>query len=252
MSDHKTRYLKIGSEECAPSVVLVGDPARVKIFAEEMEKAKIVSQEREFTTLLGEYSGVPVTVISVGIGAPSAAIVMEEIWELGGKVVIRAGTGMALNSSLGTYLLPEGAVRYEGVSRTYLPLEFPALADLDLILTFKNILTHEEVDFKTGLLATSDGFYTDMVLHNVEGQNPVRNDRQWTEHLSEHNVIGADMETSAIYIAAKFLGLKSLSLLVTTVDGRTRDSLKESIRSDKERELAKLVLKGLEAFSALE
>ncbi|MFO8035178.1 MAG: nucleoside phosphorylase [Anaerolineales bacterium] len=252
MSADKTRYLKIGSDLSSRSVVLVGDPARVKLFAEEMEKAKIVSQEREFTTLFGEYNNVPVAVISVGIGAPSAAIVMEEVWELGGKVVIRAGTGMSINTSLGTYLLPEGAVRYDGVSRTYLPLEFPALADLDLILSFKNTLTQEGVNFRTGLLATSDGFYTDMVHHAVESQNPVRKNRRWIDHLSKLNVIGADMETSAIYTVAKYLDIKTLSLLVTTVDGKTRDSLKESIRSEKEKKLARLVLKSLEAFNKLE
>ena len=72
----------------AEAVVLVGDPARVQVFAGHMSAAQIVAQDREFTTLTGEYKGARISVVSVGIGAPSVAIVLEELWELGARVVV--------------------------------------------------------------------------------------------------------------------------------------------------------------------
>lgn len=248
MAAEKSWYLKASPEDCAPSVVLVGDPARVQLFAEEMEAARIVAQEREFMTLSGKYKGLPVSVISVGIGAPAAIIVLEEIWELGARAVIRAGTGMGIDIPLGDYILPHGAVRYEGVSRSYLPLEFPAIADPDLFCAQRDVLKQEEVSYTTGLVATSDGFYTDMFHHGVPGLKPEREDLTFIDSIAELGVIGTDMETSALYTVASLLGIKAVSLLLATVNGRTQEMLEAPIRAKRERQLVKLVLNGLLAF----
>lgn len=249
MTGKKTWYLKCSPEDCAPSVVLIGDPARVHLFAAELDGARVIAQEREFTTLTGTYQELPVSVVSIGIGAPAAAIAMEELWELGTRVVVRAGTAMALNVPMGNFVLAQGAARFEGVSTTYLPLEFPALADADLFFTFRQVLDEAHVPYHAGLVATSDGFYTQLFHHVLPERKPRRDDATLIEHLIEHGVLGADMETSAIYTIGQLLGMKCVSLCVATVDGRTQAMMEPSLRIKKEEQLVRLVLKGLHTFA---
>lgn len=245
MEPQKSWYLKCSKEDVAKQVVLVGDPARVQLFAQQMDDAQIVAQAREFTTMTGTYNGIRMSVVSVGIGAPSVAIVLEELWELGVRVIIRAGTAIALNVPPGHFILASGAVRHEGVSSTYLPLEFPAICDADLLFAFRETMKAESVPHATGLVATSDGFYTHLFEHVVPGRKSLPRQETLIEQFTSCGVLGTDMESSAVYVVGRFLGLKTLSVLVTTVDGKTSTMLKSNIRREKEKQLARLVLKGL-------
>ena len=249
MGKEKSWYLKCAPQDMAELVVLVGDPARVQMFAAQMQEAAILAQDREFTTLTGTFQGTRISVVSVGIGAPSAAIVLEELWELGVKVVVRAGTALALNVPTGHYILASGAIRYEGVSPTYLPLEFPAVADAGLLSSFEYTLKEAQAPFATGILATSDGFYTHLFEHHVPEREPLKRPQTRLAELSAWGALGADMETSAIYVIGHYLGLKTLSLLVSTVDGRTSTMLEADIRGEKEKQLANLALNGLHQFT---
>ena len=250
MVKKKSWYLKSNPEDMAEQVVLVGDPARVHMFAEQMDQAQVVAQDREFTTLTGNYQGVRVSVVSVGIGAPSAAIVLEELWELGVKVVVRAGTALALNVPAGHLILANGAIRYEGTSPTYLPLEFPAVCDPGLLSAFEKTLKEQNAPFAVGILATSDGFYTHLFEHSVPCQEPEVRPATRLGELTKWGVLGADMETSAIYVIGHYLGLKTLSLLVSTVDGSTSTMLEADIRAEKEKQLAYLALQGLRHYAS--
>lgn len=249
LSNGKSWYLKCRAEDIAPRVILVGDPARVKMFAGEMADAKIICQEREFTTLTGSYKGVAMSVISVGIGAPSAAIVLEELWELGIKVVVRAGTALTLNGNVGDFILANSAIRAEGTSPTYLPVEYPAVADFDLLRAYHQTLKDAGAPFAVGMLVTSDGFYTELFEHRVPGRAPLQRAATRLQEFSAAGVLGADMETSAIYIVGHYLGLKTLSLLVSTVDGKTNTLLDKSIRQEKEITLVRLVLQGMYLYT---
>lgn len=252
MEGRKSWYLRCSPGECAPYVVLVGDPARLRLFGAELSEAWIVAQEREFTTLTGTYQGLPVSVVSTGIGAPAAAIVMEELWELGARVVVRAGTAMALNVALGDLILAQGAARFDGVSATYLPVEFPALADADLFFAFREVLDKAETRYRAGLIATSDGFYTQLFHHGLPEREPRRDNTLLLEQLLRHGVLGADMETSAIYTIGWLLRMRCVSLCVATVDGRTQVVLEPALRSEREKQLVKLVLDGLQMFAHTE
>lgn len=249
MEGKKSWYLRCSPGDCAPYVVLVGDPARLRLFGAELSEARIIAQEREFTTLTGLYQELPVSVVSTGIGAPAAAIVMEELWELGARVVVRAGTVMALNVALGDLVLAQGAARFEGVSMTYLPVEFPALADADLFFAFREVLDKDQAPYRAGLVATSDGFYTQLFHHALPEREPQRDNSWLLEQLVRHGVLGADMETSAIYTIGWLLRMKCVSLCVATVDGRTRAMLEPALRTDREKRLVRLVLKGLQVFA---
>lgn len=245
MSSGTSWYLKVRAEDIAEHAILVGDPTRVQVFADQMTDVSIKAQEREFTTLTGNYDGVEVSVVSVGIGAPSAAIVMEELWELGVKVVIRAGTAIALNTSMGSFILANGAIRHEGVSPTYLPVEFPAVCDAELLRAFQDTMREAAAPHKVGIVGTSDGFYTHLFDHNTPGRTSTKRPETLIQRFTEYGILGADMETSAVYTVGHFLGLKALSVLAATVDGKTRTMMQGQSRADFEALLATLVLKGL-------
>lgn len=242
-------YLKCRTDDVAPLVILVGDPARVNLFADEMTNAEIICQEREFTTLTGDYQGVRLSVISIGIGAPSAAIVLEELWELGVRVVVRAGTALALNVNVGDFILVNSSIRSEGTSPTYFPIEYPAVADIDLLCAYREALEDANAPYAVGMLATSDGFYTEIFAHRVEGRSPIIRQKTRLAEFKEAGVLGADMETSAIYIVGSYLGIKTISLLVSTVDGETSTMLEKSLRQKKESELVRMVLDGMYLYA---
>ena len=96
-----TLYLGADTSTVAPYVIFSGDPFRVEVLQKYFDNPKHVAFKREFNTYTGSYKGVPITVTSTGIGAPSAAISMEEMYEAGMKVAVRMGTVMALQDEIG-------------------------------------------------------------------------------------------------------------------------------------------------------
>lgn len=238
-------YLKVKRGDVAPHAILVGDPARLTLFKERLISVQVVGRDREFTTLTGRYETTPVSVVSTGIGAPASAIVLEELAGLGVRAVVRAGTMMAVTAELGTFILAHAACRYEGTSRTYLPLEFPAVADPDLFAEFRKVLDGRRKPYTAGIVGTCDGFYTQMMPTPDRTPGLIDQFTKW-------KLAGADMETSAIYTIARSLGMRAVSLCTVTVDGRTQKMLEPSAREGLERELVELTLQGVHTFAEWE
>lgn len=245
-------YLKVTTQDCSPYVILVGDPGRQKLFMDQMNEVKEVAFEREFKTVTGFFKGTEITIVTVGISAPSIALVLEELWELGVKAVVRAGTGLGLGVTLGDFILVQAATRNEGTSISYMPINFPAVPAIDLFNCFNEMLKKEDASFTSGVVFTSDGFYTEMFNHHIEGKQPPRSDKVLLEQYLKYGIISADMETSALYIAGQYLGIKCLTLLVTTVDGFEQEMLEKNARAKKEKELARLALEGMHQFAKIQ
>jgi len=247
----RTWYLACSADELAPYVVLVGDPGRVDVFAGALSDARVVAQSREFKTITGTHDGIPISVVSTGIGAPSTAIVLEELWQLSVKAVVRAGTGMVVDGHLGAFLLPTGAVRLDGTSRTYLPESFPALADHGLLECYRREAERLGAAHTLGVLASTDGFYSHLFRNSridvhTDSERP---DTRILETMRAYRVIGMDMETSLLYSLGYYLGIPVASLLLATVDGATREKLEGDQRNAKERDLVALALSGLTRFA---
>jgi uridine phosphorylase len=173
---------------------------------------------------------------------------LEELWELGVKVVVRAGTGLSLGISLGDFILVQAATRNEGTSVSYLPLTFPAVPDIDLFTSFFKTLKDENAPFSSGVIMTSDGFYSELFQHQIEGKQPARPNKILLDNYMQYGIVSADMETSALYIAGQYLDIKCLTLLVTTVDGIEQKRLAVARRLEKEKELARLALLCMHQF----
>ena len=141
--------------------ILPGDPGRCAAIAARFEKAEQVSQNREFTVYTGVLAGERVSVCSTGIGGPSAAIAMEELIAIGAHTFIRVGTcgGMALPVRAGDVIIATGAIRMEGTSREYAPIEFPAVPDFATTCALVDAARALGKPFHTGVVQCKDSFY---------------------------------------------------------------------------------------------
>ena len=111
-----------------------GDPKRCVKIAQYLDNPVLIADNREFITYTGTLDGVKVSVTSTGIGGPSASIAMEELYRCGADTFVRIGTcgGMKTDVKSGDIVIATGAIRMEGTSKEYAPIEFPAVADLDV------------------------------------------------------------------------------------------------------------------------
>ena len=127
-------HLQIRPGDVGRYVILPGDPKRCAKIAEHFDNAHLVADSREFVTYTGELDGVKVSVTSTGIGGPSASIAMEELVLCGADTFIRVGTcgGIDLDVKGGDIVVATGAVRMEGTSKEYAPIEYPAVAVVSL------------------------------------------------------------------------------------------------------------------------
>jgi uridine phosphorylase len=159
------------------------------------------------------------------MGAPVAVIVLEELAALGALVVLRAGTAMAVGGEpdlLGAFVLARGAVRGEATSATYAPADYPAVADSLLLAKVRQTLEASGARFREGLLASYDGFYTELFAAAESRREAVA---ARLAELSRLGVLGADMETSALLVVGTILGVRTGSLCLVTVDGQSRARL---------------------------
>lgn len=218
--------------------VLVGDPRRLELFTKKLKGSNIDASHHNFTLLTGEYKGVPLSVTAYGMGAPAAAVAIEELATLGAKVIVRAGTAMAVSCPLGSLVLAEGGVRMEGTSSSYLPIEFPAIPDRELFNAFEKSLSSLNVPHYLGLIASFDGLYPSRL--NEEKVNIAL--------FRRLGVVGMDMETAAVYVVSKFLGLKAVSLCLTSVKFGSLELLNEETRRSLEERLVEATLEGIRSY----
>ena len=179
-----------GVGDVARYALLPGDPQRVDRIASHLDEARKVADYRGYVTYTGEAGGVGVTACSTGIGCPSAAIVVEELMKLGVKTFIRVGTTGSLQPGLdsGDIVVATAAVREEGTSRSYVPVEYPAAANLDVTLALIQAAGELGVEVHPGIVLSTDVYY---------GGN-----EEALRKYGAANVLSIEMEASTIFTLA--------------------------------------------------
>lgn len=239
-------FLRCAADEVADRAVLVGDRGRVEKAATLLDDAKVLNQDRGLTAVTGRYRGQPVTVAAFGMGAPIAAVVLHELAMLGVRRFLRLGTVLGIGgTSLGDLVLAEGAVRNESTSGTYLPAGFPAIADYELNTALRITLAAGARPWVTGLIASYDGFYSEMFAAE---QGRAAEVRTRMEELGRYGVRAVDMETSTVLTVARAVGARAASLCLASVDGLTQGKLTKG-RTEAELEL---LTTGLDSLSGLQ
>ena len=131
----KQYHISLDENDAGKFCILPGDPGRCEKIANHFDSPHFVASNREFTTWAGTLSGECVLVTSTGIGGPSAAIAMEELSAIGVSTFIRVGTcgGNHMDVKSSDIVIATSAIRIDGTSREYAPIEFPATADFDVV-----------------------------------------------------------------------------------------------------------------------
>ncbi|MBL8132253.1 MAG: hypothetical protein JNL42_10380 [Anaerolineae bacterium] len=239
----KSLYLRCTPGDIAERVLLTGDPARIERIVGMMDGGQIIAQNREFLVASGSVKGLPFTAISSGIGAPSAAIAIEEAAQLGAKAVVRVGTMMGIGLPMGCFVLSSGAARFEGTSSAYLPAAFPAVPDWLLAQTLLEAGRAAGWETRAGITATYDAFYPSMAPALVGRGLPD------LELLRSGQVIALDMETSLLYTLALRLGIAAASFCVVTNNADPFEIIDAGLREKTEEGLIHAVFDGLARWS---
>ncbi len=154
-------HLGIRKGDVGKYVIMPGDPKRCARIAEHFDDARLIADQREYTTYTGYLDGVKVSVTSTGIGGPSAAIAMEELVRCGADTFVRIGTcgGIRTDVLSGDLVIATGAVRMEGTSREYAPIEFPAVADYRIVRALQQAAEEKGYPFHTGVVLSLGSFF---------------------------------------------------------------------------------------------
>ena len=210
-------HLKLAPGDVAPYVLLPGDPGRVPLVASMWDEAKEIASNREYVTFTGTYRGVPVSCTSTGIGCPSTAIAMEELARIGATTFVRIGTCGTFQDRVrnGDIAIFDSAARYDGASRLYAPVEFPAVASHDVVEASIEAGDALGYPYHVGTTRTADTFYA---MHGRPGSSFNGYWQSgWREHfedLKRLNVVAAEMEASVIFVLARIWGLRAGGIAV--------------------------------------
>ena len=200
-------HIHCAEGEVGRYVILPGDPGRCASIAAYFDNAKLVAQNREYTTYTGTLLGVPVSVCSTGIGGPSASIAMEELHKLGADTFIRTGTcgGIDLDVKSGDIVVATGAIRFEHTSMEYAPIEFPAVADFNLTAALVQASRALGYTTHSGVVQCKDSFYGQ---HSPE-KSPVYYEllQKW-ESWKRLGVKASEMESAALFVVAAALHVR--------------------------------------------
>jgi len=194
------------------AVILPGDPGRIKVINSLCEKSEKISENREFVLYRSFYKGRPLSILSTGIGCPSAAIAFEEAALCGGKYFIRIGTCGALKKDIkaGNFIIPYAAMRKEGTSGEYVEQSYPAVADFKVFELLTNNAIKENATFFTGVNRTHDGFYESM--HNFDRLKEI------FDNYPNNDLVSSEMECSIIFLLAQLKGLKAGAILTVNTE----------------------------------
>ena len=188
-------------------VILPGDPGRCAAIAALFDDARHVGQNREYNIYTGTLLGEKVSVCSTGIGGPSASIAMEELHNIGADTFIRTGTcgGINLKVRSGDIVVATGAIRFEHTSREYAPLEYPAVANLDVTIALRDAALALGKTTHVGVVQCKDAFYGQHSPNKMPVSYELLN--KW-EAWKKLGVLASEMESAALFVVADALGCR--------------------------------------------
>ena len=200
-------HLQIRKGDVGRYVILPGDPGRCEKIASYFDAPKKIAENREYVTYTGFLDGEKVSVTSTGIGGPSASIAMEELVRCGADTFLRVGTcgGIDLEVKGGDLVAATGAIRMEGTSREYAPIEFPAVSDLEVANAIVSAAKNLGYTCHAGVVQSKDSFYGQ---HDPELM-PVSYEllNKW-EAWKRLGCKASEMESAALFIVAAHLHVR--------------------------------------------
>ena len=198
-------HIMCGVGDVAKYVLLPGDPRRVEKIAAHFDEGRKVADYRGFITYTGEVEGIGITACSTGIGGSSTAIVAEELTRIGAGTLIRVGTTGALQPEMeaGDIIVATAAIRADGTSKAYIPVEYPAIADFEVVSALLRSAGETRRKVRYGIVLSSDSFYA--------------GSEEEAARFDSGNVLSVEMEASTLFTLASVKRLRAGAILA--VDG---------------------------------
>ena len=161
------------------------------------------------------------TIINFGMGSPNAATIMDLLVAVKPKGVLFLGKcgGLKDSSEIGNFILPIGAIRGDGTSNDYFPLEVPALPSFKLHKFVSDIIVEKQSDYRTGVIFTTN-------------RRVWEHDKKFLKRLKQTTSIGVDMETATIFSVGHYNEIARGALLLVSDVPLTLDGVKTE-ESDK-------------------
>jgi len=200
-------HIKASKGDVAERVIVAGDPARVEQLASMLDRVKLVNKNRGLLVYTGEYDGVPISVALHGIGAPSSAIVFEELAMLGARIIVRIGTcgAMYRGAKIGDVVIPTGASYYPGgFYQQYLKENvcICAVPDLEVTTTIIDEVSREGIRYRVGPIVSSDAFYAE--------------DPDFAKKWMERGIIAVEMECAALFTLGMMRKFRTGAVLIVS------------------------------------
>ena len=211
VEDKEQYHIQCSRGDVAPIVLVPGDPGRVSTIAEHLTRSEKVADNRGLVTFTGEYEGVPVSVTSSGMGGPSAAIVYEELINIGARFIVRVGSVAALQREIdpGDLSIPYACIRDDGVSHYYIPHNYPAVADPHLYLALLETAQEKKIKYWSGINWTHSTFYA--------------RSKEYFRRWSRKNVLTMEMEAATLMVIGTLRGIKT-AFIGTVFENRIRQT----------------------------
>lgn len=215
-------HLLIEPDDVHDLALLPGDPGRVERIARRCDDSSTVSTNREYAVVNAVVDGRPVTICSTGIGAPSAAIAVEELLRCGVDTFIRVGTCGALQPglALGEHIIATAAAKDEGTTRRYEAATIPAVAAHSVTAALQRESEASDHPARIGPIVTDDAFYAET--------------EEYITDWSAAGLLAIEMEAAAIFTLARRHDAKAGA--ICTVDGNLVEGTQKG-ESDREQEL---------------
>lgn len=188
--------------------LLPGDPGRCEKIAAYLEDPYHLCSNREYNIYCGRLAGELVTVCSTGIGGPSTAIAVEELFACGADTFIRIGTcgGIDLSVRPGDVVIASGAVRQDGTSREYAPIEFPAVSTPEIMVALMDAAKELGFSHRAGVVQSKDSFYGQHSPMRMPTSSELL--EKW-EAWKRLHVLASEMEASTLFTVCPSLGAQA-------------------------------------------
>lgn len=210
-------HTQLAGDDVGRYVIMPGDPKRCEKIAKHLTDAVLVADSREYVTYTGFLDGVKVSVTSTGIGGPSASIAMEELVHCGADTFIRVGTsgGMQREVLGGDLVIASGAVRMEGTSKEYAPIEYPAVAHIQVVNALMNAADKLGKRSHVGVVQCKDAFFGQ---HEPEVKPAGYELLQKWEAWVKMGCLASEMESAALFIVGSYLRVRVGTVLLVVAN----------------------------------
>lgn len=177
------RYTGVALEDFGEYILLTNFQMYVNMFA-EWNNVEVQGKDRPMSSATAE----GITIINFGMGSPVAATMMDLLSAIHPKAILFLGKcgGLKKKNEIGDFVLPIAAIRGEGTSNDYFPMEVPALPAFALQKAISTTIRECGLDYWTGTVYTTN-------------RRVWEHDDHFKEYLRTIRAMAIDMETATIF-----------------------------------------------------